>query len=688
MRRFIAFISTCAVGLAIVAMPSPALSETKAIDEQPRVQVQPRSAAAWDDTYVEAGDISVTGGGSANPASLAIDANDDTVYVANSYMGTVEVIAPGQTTGNSSATIHVRTADGAGDSGLFGIAVDSNDDTIYVVDRAINPKRLWAINGQTLTVDDTVVLPCDNDLHDSDAYRFITVSSTDDTVYVPCDATDANTQTRLVALDGKNLDDSTAYTSPTSFVGSGITMGPTDDTVYLAGWWNPVADAQVRPFQPSTLGVGTPFTGGMDEPQGIAILDDTLYVSNLNTAVTIFNLKTGARSSVAGTSPWVGTDVASYPTRDLVFLTTRNSRFLVISGDGLLRQTIALNVGVDSFVGSSAVVSSIGLVYVGSYGSSGDQRVVKVLMPDLAPTNVAGTAPYYNQVNVTWDPAATALAPGVDWYRVTASPGGNTCFAQAPSTSCVVGGLTTGTPYTFTVQALVAPRVWSLASAASSAVTPPTPPSPSPAPGPAPAPEPTPPGVPVNVTATAGDARATVSWSPPTYAGTAPISVYRVTASPGGERCLVDAPRTSCVMRDLANGTAYAFSVQALNAGGWGPSASSGPVTPVGPPNYNITLDPGERTANGVNDVVSTMGETSGIPAGAKLTPYVRSSRGAAYVPGVANVVVAADGTFTWSREVRKSKPLFAYMAYEGAESNIVIWVRLDSKSGGPGRTR
>lgn len=687
MRRFIAFISTCAVGVAIVAMPSPASSETKANDEQPRVQVQPRSATAWDDTYAVAGDISVTGGGNANPATLAIDANDDTVYVANSFMGTVEVIAPGQTTGSTSATVQVKAADFSdGERGLFGIAVDSTDDTIYVVDRKYTPKRLWAINGRTLTVDDTVALPCDADLHDGDAYRFITVNSLDDTVYVPCDAADSNERARLVALNGRNLDDSASYTSPASFVGSGITISPTDDTVYLAGWWSPVADAAVRVFRPSPLGLASSLTGGMSEPQGIAILDDTLYVSNLNTNVTLFNLRTGASSSVTGTSN-VGTDVATYPPRNLVFVASRDNRFWVVSGDGVLRQTISLS----GFKGSSVVVSSTGLVYVGSdvAGGPGLQRVVKVLGPQRAaapgvPTGTAG----YEQVSVSWTAPTWTGTSAIAWYQVTASPGGRTCNAQAPATTCIVGGLTSGTAYTFTVRAMNASDLWGTTSAASSAVTPLAPPSPGPAPGPGPTPTPTPPGVPVNASAVPGDERARVTWSAPTYAGSSAISVYRVTASPGGQTCFVDAPATTCTVRDLTNGTPYSFRVQALNEGGWSASATTSPVTPEGPVRPRITLDPGERTANGVNDIVSTMGQTSGIPAGARLTPFVRSSREAAYVAGVANVVVAADGTFTWSREVRKSKPLFAYMAYEGAESNIVIWVRLDSTSRSPGRTR
>lgn len=187
--------------------------------------------------------------------------------------------------------------------------------------------------------------------------------------------------------------------------------------------------------------------------------------------------------------------------------------------------------------------------------------------------------------------------------------------------------------------------------------------------------------MPVEAAATAGNERARVSWLPPTHHGSSAITVYRVTSVPGGETCFVDAPATSCTVRDLTNGVAYSFRVQALNDGGWSPSATTTPVTPHGPANVTISLDPGERTSSGVNDVVSTRGETSGIPAGARLTPYVKLARGATYKPGLANVSVSADGSFSWSREVRRSKPLFAYMVYENSESNTVIWVRLGGRA-------
>lgn len=643
-------------------------------------QIQPRAAASWDDTLYEVGQITFTSTNliPANPASVATDANDDTVYVANSTMGTVEVIAPGQTSGSSTNVISIASPDASDiKKRLFAIAVDSNDDTIYVANRGTGtrPKFVWAINGRTLNVDDTVTLPCNDEVHDDDAFRFITVNSTDDTVYVPCNPSDPalNTRAILVALNGRNLDDSTSIiTSGSAFVGSGITTSPTDDTVYLAGWWSAVADAAVRRFTPSPLTQAVALTGGMNEPQGIAILDDTLYVSNLNTNVAMFNLRTGATAAVANTSN-VGMDVARYPARNLVVVPSRSGILWVISGDGILRQTIDPT----GIQGSSAVTTRSGLVYVGSSTELNrpGSRVVKVYAPTVPspPTTIQGTAGY-EQVNTSW--STPSFTGNVSWYKITASPGGASCIAQAPATTCVVGGLTAGTPYTFAVQAASSAGTWGDPSARSAPVTPLAPPSPAPAPGPGPSPS-IRPGVPLDASATAGNARARITWTIPTYAGSGPVSGYRVTAAPGGETCYVDAPKTACTVHDLVNGTAYAFTVQALNEAGWGPGALTSPVTPQGPPAYSIDLDAGERVAGGINDQVRTRGTTTGIPSGARLTPYVRTSRSGEYKAGEATITVQADGSFTWTRYVRKSKPLYAYMRYEDARSNTVVWVRL-----------
>lgn len=639
-------------------------------------QLQPRVAASWDDTLYEIGQISVSSGGGvpANPASVAIDADDDTVYVANSAMGTVEVIAPGQSAGVTSAVTSVTPPNGSdvGNVGLFGIAVDADDDTVYVVDRGVDPKRLWSINGRTMTVSRSAQLPCNASQHNDRAYRFIAVNSTDDTVYVPCNPPDADTRARIVTVNGRSLDDSTAYTSASSFAVGGIEVGPVDDTVYAAGWWG---GAEVQVLAGTPLALRSSLTGTLDRPQGTAALDDTLYVANWSIqSLAAFNPARGTSSSFP--LPGVeSTDVAVNASRKILVVPSNSGNVWVLTPNSGLQQTLST----PGFRASSAVVARSGLVYVGSNASDSGKQVIKVLAPWALITSVSGTAGY-DQVAVSW-----SGGQGSPWYRVTASPGGATCLAQAPSTTCIVGGLTAGTPYTFTVQPMNDLSQWVTASSPSSAVTPLAPPSPAPAPGPAPAPLIVP-GVPLNAAATPGDARARVTWSPPTYAGSGSVTGYRVTAAPGGETCYVDAPKTACTVHDLVNGTAYAFTVQALNEAGWGPGALTSPVTPQGPPVYSIDLDAGERVAGGANDRVSTTGTTTGIPSGARLTPYVRTSRSGEYKAGEATITVQADGSFAWTRYVRKSKPLYAYMRYEDARSNTVVWVRLGTSSRMAGR--
>ena len=90
------------------------------------------------------------------------------------------------------------------------------------------------------------------------------------------------------------------------------------------------------------------------------------------------------------------------------------------------------------------------------------------------PTNVTAVAGNA-LATVSWQAATTTGSPIVG-YRVTASPGGQSCTTSAvppaaPSTTCVVLGLTNGQPYTFTVVAVNASGN-SAASAPSAPVTP------------------------------------------------------------------------------------------------------------------------------------------------------------------------------------------------------------------------
>ncbi len=96
------------------------------------------------------------------------------------------------------------------------------------------------------------------------------------------------------------------------------------------------------------------------------------------------------------------------------------------------------------------------------------------------------------------------------------------------------------------------------------------------------------PGAPTNVTATAGDGSASVSWSAPANSGGSAISSYVVTAHDG---CTIQGsvtvpgapPATTTTFPSLTNGTAYTFTVAAVNSYGAGAqSVASNVVIPIG----------------------------------------------------------------------------------------------------------
>ena len=190
------------------------------------------------------------------------------------------------------------------------------------------------------------------------------------------------------------------------------------------------------------------------------------------------------------------------------------------------------------------------------------------LLPPTAPLNTNATLSG-TTATITWDPPASDGGSAITGYTVTAAPGGATCTATAPATTCDIAGLDNATTYTFTVVATNT-NGNSPGSAASNEVTTAGVPT-----------------APQNVTATVSGGTATVTWTAPSSDGGSAITNYVVSGAPGNANCTVIAPTHTCQITDLAEGTTYTFSVVANNAAGSSDPASAPavlvPVVPVVP---------------------------------------------------------------------------------------------------------
>ena len=236
---------------------------------------------------------------------------------------------------------------------------------------------------------------------------------------------------------------------------------------------------------------------------------------------------------------------------------------------------------------------------IGAGPPSGASASVLVGAPQ-APLNVVAS-PRDRSVVVSWDgPVSGAATPNT--YKVTAVPGGKTCIAAAPVTSCTVSGLFNGTSYTFVVAASNTTGTSSPSQATLSVTPLPVPGSPS------------------NPLATAGPASAVVTWSAPA-AGSSAVGSYTATATPGGQTCNALAPVTTCTISGLTNGTSYTFTVMATNiAGSSPPTSPSAAVIPADVP----SVPPAVTASKADGSVVVSWGAST--PNGSAVTGYAVTS--------------------------------------------------------------
>ncbi len=229
------------------------------------------------------------------------------------------------------------------------------------------------------------------------------------------------------------------------------------------------------------------------------------------------------------------------------------------------------------------------------------------------------------QVGVSWTAPADNGGSAITGYTVTVTPGGATCSTTG-ATTCTVTGLTNGVDYSLEVVATnvngdsapSSPSLFMLAVV---------------------------PDAPTAVTAVAGNAQAVVSWTAPADDGGASITGYRVTSEPGGLECTTTgtpAP-TTCTVTGLTNGTAYTFTVVAINDVGdsleSSPSAAVTPSTVPGAPstpagvagNRRVTLSWSAPSSNGgapITDYVVQFRQV-GTASWTTVTDGVRTTTGA-----------------------------------------------------------
>jgi putative cell wall-binding protein len=191
--------------------------------------------------------------------------------------------------------------------------------------------------------------------------------------------------------------------------------------------------------------------------------------------------------------------------------------------------------------------------------SAASPPVTPATVPDAPSIDTA--TPGNARAMLTWTAPVNNGGSAITGYVIT--PSGGSPITVGNVTSYTVTGLTNGTPYTFTVAAINTAGTGA-ASALSSSVTPLTTVADAPTIG----------------TATPANTSATLTWTAPLNNGGAAITGYVITPSGGSPITVGNV--TNYTVTGLTNGTAYTFTVAAINtAGTGGDSAASNSVTPA-----------------------------------------------------------------------------------------------------------
>ncbi|MDQ6422853.1 S-layer homology domain-containing protein [Paenibacillus sp. LHD-117] len=354
---------------------------------------------------------------------------------------------------------------------------------------------------------------------------------------------------------------------------------------------------------------GTPLISGSD----YTVTGDTVtikkeYLAALDAGDQVFTFDMSA-----GTDPTLTITIGdSTPTPSVTSVVVSPASATVTQGESLqLTATVTVEGGADQTVAwtsgdasGKVAVDSSGMVKVAADAALGDYTITATSTADssksgtatitvtAAPVSEVPANPQNlvsvggdSQVALEWD-----TVTGATYYAVYLAdvPGefGEIAVATVADSVYTIQNLTNGTTYYFIVKAGnsigLSERSEQVSATPLSIVRPGTIP-----------------GAPTGVTASVGNGLATIRFTPPSNDGGRPITEYQVTAWKDGQAVKEGSGSSSPItVTGLTNGTAYTFTVVAVNANGTSPaSVASAPVTPLSVPTSpeGLAAAPGSR---------------------------------------------------------------------------------------------